>query len=1368
MKSNHRSKSNTTDAEAPVEIPLSEMEDSYQRWVALSAWLLFVFHEERRFSRAHTINDIAGDSGWARWHEGTHMDAADLREFLEEEIFPDLERYQGTGHPLALIPTVLREIPDGPLMSTLERARDCYEPSSTPPLNEVYQIWEQWKVASLAGLKREGRVSSEELSDFIVRTLAVRRGEIFSDVYARDGNLAGLVSDAGATMILHEPSPSLAVIAAVQAILGGQAVSKLKVYVGLPFTMPKAKRAPDVMVAIPPWGLMLPDSQRKGHRRRSELLFLEHVMDSLADDGRAAVVVPNSLLFGGAAKELRKRLLEEFRLDAVVNLPDEPVFQVGLSKTVKRISVKSAILYFSKAKPRENVWMVSEETYHRLVVTGGYDSPENESLIAALLARQGLSSKLRIDDSTVDLPEWLARQMKDLASPENPEGMERDSLEYQMLCVADGFQRGDGSDTCMEGANLVTATQIRVRDFELLPPRGSLKGYERFIAYAVEKHGAKAIPLERIAEVRKGRHIRPDQLERKNPALTGDIGVVRSSDFRKRSPWWGPVNLNFKLTAESASLVEITDILMEDDVLVCLIGDAGKVSRFSDDLSALYDLLSDEPGHGDVASRPSAVASEQHAVVRIRDEFKEFVSTEFLLTLIGSEPYREALLYSSRGSTVRQIRADDIRNLMIPVLPPAERIRFSGAPRWGKATLGWLVNALATNLISDEANRFFADGPEWKEFSELPLETPQSEVRSTLARLTAAWGTRAATLSSKSGDAFLHWMEHFVIAARELEEILSFPAGTDQLSALHTWQSTVRDSSRPFGAAWNGFVNALHEDYEQVRKAVRNRCEKLFTRIFSLSNMAGDALLGDIRIDARIIPDSVPANEVTEAAITIANRGPLPLRKIQLLGDGIEDRYLPILQSGAEHSWSVMLGALPAGRHAVNLQWSAIRLDENPASGNIELAIDVADFSERTGLLDLGESPYVYARVLDEKTENVFFGRKKAIKKILAAIGKRDASTIVLVEGNRRIGKTSLLKYFIRRTLPSDKVPVFINFQDFEGETRQPARSGIPTQKVFEGMAKELVDSALLVYPNLELPNLGKAPKGNPFRLKEFSGEAASLIEPDAPFASFRRLAEIVRAQIQPKSLLFIFDEFDRLQEGIESGITSDQVPENLRHLFQSWNDISGIFTGSRSIRRLRQEYWNILFGLGETVRLSGLDPDEARCLIEEPVKGRVVYAPKAVDEICRLTARQPLLIQGICERIFRECKETGRQSVDLSMVELVVSKIVVDNEHFESIWAYIGSDRRRLIVFLIDQQEKSSGGPTFEQMRDLIEECGISILSKELHADLDELEDLEVISKQQKTGIAGYRIEIPLFARWLRVNKDFSQYRAAAREEQH
>lgn len=81
---------------------------------------------------------------------------------------------------------------------------------------------------------------------------------------------------------------------------------------------------------------------KKALTNKSELLFLALFLDLLEPGGRAAVIVPEGVLFGSttAHRELRRRLLFEHDLKAVISLP-AGVFQ-------PYAGVKTSILYFHK------------------------------------------------------------------------------------------------------------------------------------------------------------------------------------------------------------------------------------------------------------------------------------------------------------------------------------------------------------------------------------------------------------------------------------------------------------------------------------------------------------------------------------------------------------------------------------------------------------------------------------------------------------------------------------------------------------------------------------------------------------------------------------------------------------------------------------------------------------------------------------------------------------------------------------------------------------------------------------------------------------------------------------------------------------
>ncbi|MDO8465415.1 MAG: N-6 DNA methylase, partial [Gallionella sp.] len=91
------------------------------------------------------------------------------------------------------------------------------------------------------------------------------------------------------------------------------------------------------------------DDVKVGNSTATELLFIKYMMDCLLDDGRCGVIVPEGVLFGstGAHKELRRQLIENNRVEAVLSLPGG-VFQ-------PYAGVKTSVLFFRKGGSTERV-----------------------------------------------------------------------------------------------------------------------------------------------------------------------------------------------------------------------------------------------------------------------------------------------------------------------------------------------------------------------------------------------------------------------------------------------------------------------------------------------------------------------------------------------------------------------------------------------------------------------------------------------------------------------------------------------------------------------------------------------------------------------------------------------------------------------------------------------------------------------------------------------------------------------------------------------------------------------------------------------------------------------------------------------------
>jgi len=79
-----------------------------------------------------------------------------------------------------------------------------------------------------------------------------------------------------------------------------------------------------------------------------QLNFLQHIATILGINGRAAVVLPDNVLFeGGAGESLRRRLLKDFDLHTILRLPTGIFYAQG---------VKANVLFFDKKPAAERPW----------------------------------------------------------------------------------------------------------------------------------------------------------------------------------------------------------------------------------------------------------------------------------------------------------------------------------------------------------------------------------------------------------------------------------------------------------------------------------------------------------------------------------------------------------------------------------------------------------------------------------------------------------------------------------------------------------------------------------------------------------------------------------------------------------------------------------------------------------------------------------------------------------------------------------------------------------------------------------------------------------------------------------------------------
>jgi type I restriction enzyme M protein len=197
------------------------------------------------------------------------------------------------------------------------------------------------------------------------------------------------------------------------------------------------------------------DLQQIVKTKKTELLFLALFLRLLKPGGRAAVIVPDGVLFGSsnAHKTLRQKLVEEQRLDAVISLPS------GVFKPYAGVS--TAILLFTKTNSggTDHVW------FYDMDADGmSLDDKRTELLPSDKLGAVPQTALTAEDHAKNNLPDVLTRwTQRDKTELNNPRTA-------QSFCVPKADIAAQGYDLSLNRYKKVVHAEVAHR-----APGGILK-----------------------------------------------------------------------------------------------------------------------------------------------------------------------------------------------------------------------------------------------------------------------------------------------------------------------------------------------------------------------------------------------------------------------------------------------------------------------------------------------------------------------------------------------------------------------------------------------------------------------------------------------------------------------------------------------------------------------------------------------------------------------------------------------------------------------------------------------------------------------------------------------------------------------------
>ncbi|MBI3963339.1 MAG: AAA family ATPase [Deinococcus sp.] len=270
-------------------------------------------------------------------------------------------------------------------------------------------------------------------------------------------------------------------------------------------------------------------------------------------------------------------------------------------------------------------------------------------------------------------------------------------------------------------------------------------------------------------------------------------------------------------------------------------------------------------------------------------------------------------------------------------------------------------------------------------------------------------------------------------------------------------------------------------------------------------------------------------------------------------------------------------------------------------------------------------NPYVAGRAITEP--HLFYGREQLLKRILGTLHNNS----VLLYGERRIGKTSLL-HQIRRRLLTDPdpqywfIPAYIYL------------AGVGPEQFFSTLAAGLAEAARAHLK--ELP---------PLHYQEPGYDTSALVR------DLRQLIAALQAPAGKRQvkLALLIDEVDQMNsypEAVNQGLRSVFMQDLGEHLAAV---IAGV-----DIKRQWEGRGSPWYNFFQQLAVPPLDQGAAERLIREPVRGIFYYQPAAVEQILDICKGNPFWLQRLCLELVNRALQRQRRTITLQDVKEVWTEV--------------------------------------------------------------------------------------------------------------
>jgi len=364
-------------------------------------------------------------------------------------------------------------------------------------------------------------------------------------------------------------------------------------------------------------------------------------------------------------------------------------------------------------------------------------------------------------------------------------------------------------------------------------------------------------------------------------------------------------------------------------------------------------------------------------------------------------------------------------------------------------------------------------------------------------------------------------------------------------------------------------------------------------------------------------------------------------------------------------------------------------------------------------------NPYIAGAPVVESS--MFFGREDVFKWIERSLAGKFVNHILVLHGQRRVGKTSVLKQ-IPNFLPRNYIQVFYDLQ---------GRTSTSLDRFLWWLASEITRTLKKEHDiNIPRPDR-KAFEDTEYLISEFLPSLRPLLEDQV--------------------LILTFDEFDTLDRPEIQESLARPLIAYLRRLMEV-EGLTFIFSIGSSGDKLEnmQASYTDFFKSALYRKISFLTSEDCYRLITKPVEGIIEYERKAVERIVEITSGHPYFTQLMCHELFALCQKTGARTICAADVESILGDVIERGTvNLKFVWDE-ASDLEKWILAGLAQLEP---GASTHKLGQLLLKQRVRFSDADLNAAVLHLLDKDVITQDN-------RFVIYLMQMWLQTNRPLDRVR--------